>query len=80
MKKEKGQGFPEYAIVIILMVLVVVFVIYGIVYRLIPWIKNDLIPWGAGIVAGVQAGDPSSIFVLILFVVFALWFIMRTRR
>ncbi len=83
--EEKGQGLVEYAIILVVIAIILIVVVGGCallflggVFTAAHWAQ--FIDWGTGLVAGLQRGDPQSIFVAAVIGVIILFVVVGGRR
>ncbi len=76
---EKGQGLIEFALIILLAFLVgLICFVLPIMLVVTNW--PAVVAWGTGLVVGVQAGNPVAIFIAVIILLVALWFIFGRRK
>lgn len=82
-KSQKGQGLIEYVLILILFAVIVVAVTLGVWVLIVKVIIANwpaIVAWGSNLVAGIQRGDPTSIFIAAVVVIAILWIVFRPRR
>ncbi len=86
-KSEKGQGLIEYALILVLIAVIVIVLLAllsGCVWLLLLPFGIAAWPWivahGTALVTGLQAGNPTAIFIAAVIVIVLLFLVFRPRR
>lgn len=79
LPSEKGQGLVEYGLILTLVAIVICGVFACIAFLAWPWIVGTFIPWLGTVIAGVQAGNLTSIAILAVLVLFVCNYTLSPR-